>query len=63
MIRRFNFHWIEWTVIIVLIMVIFFAVAGNSGAALWLKSGLHLAGQGLSWLSGGIQQLVNGIAK
>jgi hypothetical protein len=55
MIRKLNFHWIEWTVIIVLIVVIFFAVSGNSGAALWLKSGLHLAGQSLGWFVSGVQ--------
>lgn len=63
MIKKLNFHWIEWTVIIVLIVVIFFAIAGSSGAALWLKQGLHLAGQGLGWFVGGVQQLVNSAGK
>lgn len=63
MIRKLNLHWIEWFVLIVLGIVIFFAVAGNSGLALWLKHGMALVGAGLQWVVGGIQQFSNGLGK
>ncbi len=63
MIRKLNLHWIEWTVVIVVIMLIVFAVAGNTGAVHWIKQGLHLAGQGLGWFVSGVQQLVNSVSK
>ena len=63
MIRRFNLHWLEWLVVIVVLVLIFFAVAGNSGAALWMKQALHWAGSGVSLLANGIDKLINSAGK